>query len=220
MQIVFVHIPKTGGTSVREALFRARPDAVNLCDYGADHASTSPLIKLLRYGPDADLRRLRDILEDKPAYTLCGHIKAGTFGPTFGAARLLTVLRDPVDRVVSNYRQCFRRREFAGSLMEFARRPDVRNAQFRFTHPYRLDQWLFVARLERLAADMAEFAQILDAPILVDRANVAPEGPAEISAAERREILALNEHDAELYESCGRQRTSAHIESAQTDARP
>jgi hypothetical protein len=204
LQIVFVHIPKTAGTAVREALFRARPKAANLCDYGPDNPITSPLVMALRYGPGGDPRRLQAALTKTPAFTLSGHVKAKPFGRAFGPSRLMTVLRDPVERVVSNYRHLQRRGVFDGSLVEFARRPEIRNVQARFTRPYGLGDWLFVARQDRLEADMAELSDILGARIAPERVNVDPTGPAQITATEQRLIEGLNQEDLELLESCRR----------------
>lgn len=202
MQIVFVHIPKTAGTSVREALFRARPNAANLCDYGPDHPITSPLVKALRYAPGGDLRRLHAALARAPAFTLSGHVKAKPFGRVFGVSRLMTVLREPVERVVSNYRHYLRRGVFCGSVTAFARQPEIRNVQARFTRPLGLGQWLFVARQDRLEHDMAELSQLLDARIVLERVNAAPDGRLDISSSDRRVIEALNAEDLELFESC------------------
>jgi hypothetical protein len=202
LQIVFVHIPKTAGTAVREALFRARPHALNLCDYGPGHPLTSPLVKALRHDPGGDLRQLSAALERAPAYTLCGHLKAKPLGKAFGIHRLVTVLREPVERVVSNWRLCRRRGEFDGSLYEFARRPENRNLQARYTRPFGFDHWLFVARQDRLATDMAELSRRLGVALELEQVNAAP-GPAPaIPAGDRRLIETLNVEDMELFESC------------------
>ena len=203
MQIVFVHIPKTAGTAVREALFRARPGAANLCDYGPDHPLTSPLVRTLRYAADGDLRRLKTALDPNPAFTLAGHVKARPFGEMFGPSSLVTVVREPVARVASNYRLYRRRGLFEGSLLDFARLPLIQNVQFRYTRPFRPSQYLMMARQDRLDADMARLSRRLGVAIRLERVNVDPDGPAEISAAERREIEALNGDDLELFESCG-----------------
>jgi hypothetical protein len=201
LQIVFVHIPKTAGTAVREALFRARPSALNLCDYGPDHPLTSPLVRALRHAPDGDLSRLRAALDRTPAYALCGHVKAKPLGRAFGGRRLMTVLRNPVERVVSNWRLCLRRGAFAGPLAEFAHRPENCNLQARYMRPYPLERWLFVARQDRLAADIAAFSQMLGATLKLEQVNVAP-GPCDVAASERRLLETLNAADMELFESC------------------
>jgi hypothetical protein len=207
LQIVFVHIPKTAGTAVREALFRARPGVANLCDYGPDSPITSPLVSALRYAPGGELRRLCAALAKAPAFTLCGHLKAKPFGRAFGPSTLMTVLRDPVQRVASNYRHYLRRGQFAGSLEAFARQPEIRNVQARYIRPFALADWLFVARQDRLDADMAELSEMLGASVALEKVNVDPDGATQISADERRLIESLNAEDMELIETCRALRT-------------
>ena len=205
LQLIFVHIPKTGGSALREALFRARPWAANLGDYGPAHPATSLLVNELRYGPGGSLARLGAALESVPAFSLCGHIKAKPYIGVFGASRLITILRDPVERVISNYRHMLRRRQFVGSLVEFARLPQERNVQARCVGVVPLKRWLFVARQERLAADVRDLSRLVDAEIRLERVNQAPCGPEpEIDSHQRRIILGLNELDAELYETVRR----------------
>ena len=205
LQLIFVHIPKTGGTALREALFRARPWAANLCDYGPANPVTSPLVRELRYGPDGGLPRLGGVLENVPAFSLSGHCKSKPYAGVFGAARLITILRDPVERVISNYRHQLRRRRFSGTVLQFARQVDERNVQARYVGAIGLEQWLFVARQERLGADMKALSQVLGAGITLERVNQAPAEPKlEVGPLERRLILALNELDAELYEAAAR----------------
>jgi hypothetical protein len=159
-------------------------------------------VKALRYGPGGELRRLCSELERTPAYTLAGHFKAKPYGRVFGPGRLMTVLRDPVERVVSNYRHYLRRGLFDSSLVDFARQTEIRNVQVRFTRPHPPSQWLFVARQDRLDQDMAELSLMLGVDITIERVNAAPDGRAEISVAERRQIEALNLEDVELFERC------------------
>ena len=92
MQIVFVHIPKTAGTAVREALFRARPEAANLCDYGADHPATNELVKQLIYSPGSGPNQLRTVLAPTPAWTLAGQRGKGVKVADFGLAKWMELM--------------------------------------------------------------------------------------------------------------------------------
>ena len=79
----FIHIPKTGGTSVTETLQRVSSDTVR---------KASPW----------ELASFPEVFEDTPV--LVGHIPYFEFRWERRARTLATVLRDPVDRVVSFYR--------------------------------------------------------------------------------------------------------------------
>ncbi len=202
MQIVFVHIPKTGGTAVREALIRARPDAPVLLDYGPRHRSTSELVKALRYGPDGDVAKLCERLRDMPDFTFSGHIKAKHYYRHLGLGPFVTVLRHPVDRVISHYLHARHRQGFAGSLIDFASAPQNRDVQPRFVGGDRLAGWSFVARYERLETDMRRLSDLIEAPVEVEPANVTPDDwRLKVSVAERERIASLNPRGMRLYES-------------------
>jgi hypothetical protein len=79
----FIHIPKTGGTSVAETLRRTRSDIVG---------AASP----------REFANFPELFEDVPI--IAGHIPYFMFGWEKRPRTLATVLRDPVERVVSFYR--------------------------------------------------------------------------------------------------------------------
>lgn len=202
MQIVFVHIPKTGGTAVREALVRARPGVPSFSDYGPHKQSTSELVKELRYGPDGDVAKLCERLQAMPEFTFSGHIKAKHYYRHLGLGPFVTVVRDPVDRVISHYLHARHRHGFAGSLIDFAQAPKNRDVQPRFVGGDRLAGWAFVARYERLEADMRRLSDLIGAPVEIEPANVTPdEWRMKVSAAEREYIASLNPRGMRLYAS-------------------
>lgn len=86
MTVVFVHIPKTAGTTIRSLLKAALPKS-----YDID-------------GPD-DLRRFIELPQaQRDAFDLiAGHMPYGIHQYLTVKARYVTFLRDPVERVVSSY---------------------------------------------------------------------------------------------------------------------
>lgn len=83
--LVFTHIPKCGGSSVRESV-RAKLSEQLLAAY------RGPERKAVR-------ESLREQLDGKAA--LFGHFEFSLFEPLIGEARFFTILRDPVERIVS-----------------------------------------------------------------------------------------------------------------------
>ena len=79
----FIHIPKTGGTSVEAMLARAAPGIVRVA---------TPYV----------LANFLQLVDDLPI--LAGHIPAFMYDWEKQPRRLATVLRDPAERVLSNYR--------------------------------------------------------------------------------------------------------------------
>jgi len=90
--LIFLHIPKAAGTTLQNILRR---------QYPADQyytVSTSPSVRAsiasLRNLPEAKRRRIRCVM---------GHGAFGLHDALVGPTRYITLLRDPIERVISNY---------------------------------------------------------------------------------------------------------------------
>jgi hypothetical protein len=89
--LVYVHIPKTAGTSLRKLISRTHPGRFRKAPNTFTH-------------PDVAEERLRAVLaEDPPPLAIGGHIVFGLRDVLPPEARYLTVLRDPVERTLSHY---------------------------------------------------------------------------------------------------------------------
>ncbi len=188
---------------MREALFAARPGAVNLCDYGPEGRTTSPLVKQIRYGPGGSVSRLGRALAEIEALTLAGHLRSQDYGEDFGPAQLITVLRHPVDQVVSHYTHFRSRGWFAGGLAEFASEPRFKNLQTRLAGGTARDRWWFVARQETLETDVRRLSQLMGVELRLERLNIAIGPTPALDGSMRALIQDMNRRDMDLYESLG-----------------
>jgi hypothetical protein len=130
--------------------------------------------------------------------------------------KVVTWLRDPVDRVVSNFyylegqmREVMEigvnrrnlRATMQRSLLEYARSPLARNTMSSFLSGISLEEMFFVGLTDRFAEDLAELAGRLNWTTLpeVPKVNVTkgnrPELPKDVYA----EIAELNSEDVALY---------------------
>jgi len=125
--IIYLHIPKTAGTSFRmsaEQYFG--PDQV-LNDYGEESPNTSEDIRSSVYGDDpAKLRKTG--LEKK---FLTGHFRMAKYKEIFPNSPVVSFFREPVDRVISEYVHFSSHYDFEGSLREFYQKPHFQNRQSR-----------------------------------------------------------------------------------------
>ncbi|MEM9169597.1 MAG: sulfotransferase family 2 domain-containing protein [Pseudomonadota bacterium] len=97
MRIAFMHIPKTAGTSIRVALQEA---------FGPDNCYVLGLNE-----PWREFRKNAKSHADTPV--LAGHFMINDIRSVPGPRKTFTVLRDPVDRVLSWYGYLRRREEIA-----------------------------------------------------------------------------------------------------------
>ncbi|MEO1624521.1 MAG: hypothetical protein AAFV25_05145, partial [Bacteroidota bacterium] len=129
---------------------------------------------------------------------------------------MITWLRHPVDRVVSNYYYLAKRlreeldeeakgldilRKMQCSLMEYARRDINRNRQHRFLDGVQLADLAFVGIQEQYSEDLSRLAQKIGWDSYEElRHNVTGSRYEAPSAAEKAEIAQLNSLDMDLYQ--------------------
>lgn len=211
IELIAIHLPKTGGRSFRAVLRNV---------YGEDKVF---YVERKDYN-DTD-RRLAGIIPPQ-ARVLHGHFRFKDVPALFKERGIpvVTWLRDPVERVVSNYyffirrlRECpnehWRDHSRANeTLLEYARREDTINRMSWFLDGIALSDMFFVGLTEHFTQDLGDLAAMLGwgpvEPAFENsnrefRACFAP--PAE---EELREIKRLNAWDVELYEKAVRLRES------------
>jgi len=202
--VVFLHVPKTGGTAVRNALARALTDHRRLFDYGAQTAETSPEIRAHVYGttPPAVPDDFLDRVDDGRPILLAGHFRGARYWPHFSAESFVTFLRDPVDRIFSEYNHLVRHRGLDQTLEDFAARarPRIITKLLEKTDPMGFG---FIGFTDTIAEDSARLSEFVGCEITVERENEGHYLPevAERAAdpAFREWIAAQIGGDLELY---------------------
>jgi hypothetical protein len=197
-----VHIPKTAGVTIRNVL--------------KEHFAEG---FVLHYWEITDAwGRVR---EQVPAEATCvhGHYQTDKLAGLFPHARLITWVRDPVERVVSSYHHrlrdpdprhpvCTELHEKRLSLLEYAALPLVRNEMSHFFGTKQVADFHFIGVVEDFDRSFARLTQLLGLPGgPAPRDNVNPDKKTSRYALEpkiREKILELNERDAALYEACRR----------------
>ena len=198
--LLSMHIPKTAGVSFRKILAQL---------YG------SGFVQYYWEITDAHGRVQREI----PTGATCihGHFMAHALADKFPEAKLVTWVRDPVDRVISSYFHRLREPDWRHpvcmelhakklSIVDYSRLELVRNEMTRFFGERQPEDFAFIGMFEQLELSMARFFDEFSLPpVPIPRENVNPERRTlhyEISPCEREQILEFKERDAELYASC------------------
>lgn len=177
--LISVHIPKCAGTSFRHVLQALYGDKL-WPNYGAIFTRNQAQPGLV------------------PAHTVCvhGHFLADAFDDLDPRRHLLTWVRHPVERVVSNYYHFLRSPDMRDdccrhlfeerlSLRQFAELDWMRNEATRYLAGKSPDAFAFVGVAENFTASLAVFARTFgwDCPLPAPRENTNP-----LRAGERYEL--------------------------------
>lgn len=194
--VISVHVPKCAGTSFRHVLAELYGDALWL-NYGT-------IFTREQYGSE---------LVPTRAACIHGHFFADAFDGLYsaGANKLITWVRHPVDRVVSNYYHFLRNPDMRDDccralheqglrLREFAELDWMRNEATRYLAGKSVEQFAFVGVAERFDDSLSVFAADFgwSGSLQGPRVNTNPERKTEsyeLTSGEYEHILGLNTLD-------------------------
>ena len=225
---ISMHIPKTGGNTFRAHLKEVFGDDVCFVYRSqwqfVDIYTPTPMMRLYR-----SFRAMKSGFRDRSQLRLTdrcihGHFRAETYLALLPEASAMTWVRDPVERIMSQYHY-WKRRPFPGHSVcnflvrnnlgpvEFAEIDVMRNLQCRYFNTKTVEDFGFIGITEQFNACLAGFyrfvgaqlKQPLNAGAKTNQArNTNPNKNAssryEVDPAVRARIVALNSKDYKLYD--------------------
>lgn len=211
LKVISIHIPKTAGSTFSQILSKT---------YGKER-----LLKIygMRGVPETIDLSIFPRKEVRKARILHGHFRYSQMSQIIKKKKplLITWVRDPVDRVISNYfYSMYRIREGIASedknmmrnfsLLEYANELENRNMMSWFMEGSILDDYFFIGRKEAFQQDLIELGRKLKWPPVFKLPH-QKDGSAfihnndcttqynDITASMKAEIAVLNKNDIRLY---------------------
>lgn len=201
---LFVHIPKTAGTSFRLAAADAiGPDSIEY-DYGEDAPQTTDLVRRHVYG-DQDFWSFYKACERNGVRMVAGHMNCDRYVAGFGTASIVTFVREPIQRIASEYQHSVRHKKFPGTFRDFYTQPKMQN---RLTRVFsKVPVWAagFIGITERYNESLQLLNSLTGLGLVSKQENVGKRElhqQHQIGDAELSELRNLNARDLKNYRRC------------------
>jgi len=151
--IIFIHIPKTAGTSFKNAANEI--ELRTLYDYGETNPDTSDIIKNSIYANDR--RSLFEYVMANEIQFLGGHEISDYFSMFNEVGLFCTFFREPIQRVISEYQHVVKHYGYPHSIEIFCTDPIYCNRQSQFINDLDLESFFFFGLTEEYKASLSLF---------------------------------------------------------------
>ena len=159
--IISIHIPKTAGTTL-----------ASIIDYAVNRRILYDYRNLVPNEPE-EIEKLKPFLERFEV--IHGHFFYSKYGEHFPDARYITVLRDPVDRTISNYFHLMRSADTKHrnyqmivennlDIVGFSALENVRRAQSKFVEGADPERFALIGITEQMAPTVKLLRRVLEIP--------------------------------------------------------
>lgn len=200
----FIHVPKTAGTSFRKAAEAAFSADRILYDYGKQSVETSDLARRFLYETGREDRwGFYRALDAMDVALVGGHVGATRFVDGFGVDRSITFLREPLQRMASEYRHFCRHYGYEDTFRAFFSRPVMRNRMHKMMQGVPLEALGIVGLTERYEDSLDLVNRLYSWSLEVREDNLANEQacvPHEVDAEDEALFYRQNAPDVALYE--------------------
>lgn len=202
MPLFFVHIPKTAGTSFRLGAEQMFGKSHIVYDYGKASPETSEIAQAWLYRQRPDYWAFGEAVRQSQAAMVAGHVSIGRFVSLCNVGNTLTFLREPLQRMASEYAHFVRHHDYKGSFRDFYSRPVMHNRQSKILHGVDVEAVGFLGLTERYADSLIMLNTRYGIAIPSREDNKGKkrlEAAHELSAEDKAELTQLNKRDIALY---------------------
>ncbi len=207
IEIISIHIPKTAGTAFYHVLKN---------QYGTKLSPSYKRKDILSLTSNSGY----SLIQEAEKYSLLhGHFRFEEVVKLYenSNAKLITWVRDPVERLISNYHFFKHRLEnpelnpevfeknkhrINENLLEYAQLDENRNRISWFIDESKIEAFFFIGIMEQFNSELMQLSKLLnwDQVEFPPMINISPKTHEIISNDLRKEIAVLNQKDIQLYQ--------------------
>ncbi len=205
--ILFIHIPKTAGTSFRLAAKQFYGEKNVFFDYAPESIETSGKIIETMY-EQKDPFLLYQELGKRSSSLLSGHFPEKKYAMLYDAANIISFVREPVGQVVSHYNHHVQYLDYQKTLADFIIEQRFQNLQSRLLSSRNIGLYGFLGITEKYNESIEIFNESYGTDLhcmyenRVDKELIRVQ---DIDDALLQTIRHLNSHDMQLYASVSEQ---------------
>lgn len=185
---IFVHIPKTAGTSFRKTLEDCDPVAI-LYDYGPNHIDVNG--------------GLKEFIVQNKKNIICGHVSYKKYANTVAPKNVLSILRNPIERIVSEYQHKVRHNNLDMTLFDYSSATWRINSQKRLLDGLDINGVALIGITSHYNVFILLARKITGLQLATLSLNTAPKSDKhkrlELSAIDINELFRLNEIDLAFF---------------------
>jgi len=190
---VFVHIPKTAGTSFREAAKEYFQDKC-FFDYEYSHPETSEIFKKYYY-ENRDLYNIRSFFKKLDNFFVSGHFAADKYISIFNVKDYVTFVRNPIKQVISHYNHYVIHKDYQENLMTFVKDERFRNVQYKMLKSLDLEVYGFVGITESYKDSLYMFNMVYNCNLKFKNSNINKNKYKDYGSLTSEEIEIIKEYN-------------------------
>lgn len=200
--ILFIHIPKTAGTSFRMAAEEYYEKSQIFYDYSPHAKETSEGVKKSIYEEQDPYSLYEGYIFKEEKSFFCGHFSVNKYEALYDTCNVVSFLRNPVEQVLSHYNHHKRHHKYDKDFISFIKEPRFRNLQFKSLQAKMIGMYGFLGLTEEYTRSITLFNHLYDSSLKVQHLNKKSTSDLLFSDIDKKTLKLIervNAKDIEFY---------------------